>query len=63
MQVPTIYVYNYIYKVRKNATASARLPAAARRGRLNWHLRALRTIYSTIEGRKEEKEGYLCTNV
>ena len=25
-------IYNYIYKVGKNATASARLPAAARRG-------------------------------
>ena len=63
LHASTYNIYNYIYKVRKNATASARPPAAARRGRLNWHLRALRTIYSTIEGRKEEKEGYLCTNV
>ena len=34
-------IYNYTYKVRKNATASARSPAAARRGRSEWHLCAL----------------------
>ena len=48
----TYGIYNYIYKVRKNATASARPPAAARRGRPNWQLRALEF---SIEGRKEEE--------
>ena len=33
--------YNYIYKVKKNATASVRPPAAARRG---WSERLLRAL-------------------
>ena len=37
----TYNIYNYIYKVEKNATTSGRPPAAARRSWSKWHLRAL----------------------
>ena len=37
LHASTYDIYNYIHKVRKNATASARLPAAAHRGRRDQH--------------------------
>ena len=45
-------IYNYIHIVRKNATASARLPAAARRGRSKRHSRALVYSHSDNQRRK-----------
>ena len=39
--VSTYNIYNYIHEIKKNAAASVRPPAAARRGRSKRHLRAL----------------------
>ena len=54
----TYNMCKYIYKVKKNAIASVRPPAAARRGQSKRHLRALYVEGIYIYRRKEKRKNW-----